>query len=565
MKMKRIFSLLTAVLMALCFCCAGVTVSAADGSVSLPYKAVTVTKGKSVTLKATVTGGTLQWSSSDTSVVKVNSSGRVTAVDNGTADVTATIKGTDKSASVKVTVGKRVEKITVNKTEVSLKPGDSFKPSIKISPSDASNKSVSISVSDKSVVKTDSKGSITAVKAGTASVTIKAADGSGKKAVITVKVSENADSSATDSSATDSTSTVAKPQSTEKTSGAFNKDITSIELAQKIKVGWNLGNSLDSCTGGSGLGLETAWGNPKTTKAMIDDIKAMGFNAVRIPVTWGLHCDDAGTVDSAWMKRVKEVVDYAYDNGMYVILNSHHDNEYYRIGECIKSEDTYKVYEKKMTVLWTQIANTFKGYSERLIFETLNEPRTEGSAKEWVGGTPEERKVVENLNAAIVGAIRATGGNNAYRHIMVPAYAATSTMSVLRNMKIPDDDRVIVSVHAYSPYNFAMNAGGSSDFSDSDKRELDNFFSDLNKYFVSKGRAVIIGECGCINKGNEEDRLEWVDYYIKGAKAYGIPCFWWDNNSNPGQTGEETFGIYNRRKGEWGEENIAKALAAAGK
>lgn len=554
MRIKRIISMFLTAAMVLSLCCGGITVSAEESFVSLPYRSVTVSKGKAVTLKANVTGeGELQWSSSDKSVARVSSSGKVTGVENGSATVTVKIKGTDKSASVKISVGKRVEKITVDKTEITLKTGETYKPEVKISPSDAANKTVRFSVSDKKVVKTDSKGQITALAEGTAKVTVKASDGSGKKTVITVNVGSGAVKSDTP-----------KPQPEEKTTGGFNKDITSIELASKIKVGWNLGNSLDAI-GSSGLNTETAWGNPKTTQSMIDDIKAMGFNAVRIPVSWGQHCDEKGRVDSEWMKRVKEVVDYAYNNDMYVILNSHHDNGYYRIGDCVNNEKRYKNSEQKMTVLWRQIAKEFKNYDERLIFETLNEPRAEGSPKEWVGGTPEERTVVENLNAAIVSAIRATGGNNAYRHIMIPAYAATSNMSVLRTMKIPDDDRIIISVHAYDPYNFAMNANGSDDFTDSDRRSLLNFFGNLNKYFVSSGRAVIIGECGCINKDNPEDRLEWVDYFIKGAKEYGIPCFWWDNNSRPGQKGSETFGIYNRSKGEWSNEEIAKALVAAAK
>lgn len=560
MKIKRIISLLLTLVITMSLCCSGITVSAAEASVKLPYKTLTVSKGKAVTVKAEVTGGELQWTSSDESVVTVSSSGRIVGVDNGSAVVTAAVQGTDKSASVKVSVGRRVESVAVSEKSVTLKKGDVYKPTVKVSPADAANRAVSMSVSDKSVVKTDSKGQITALKNGTATVTVKSTDGSGKKAVIKVTVSDKS----ADKSADKSETAAAKPASNEKTSGGFNKDITSMELVSKIKVGWNLGNSLDAL-GGSGLSSETAWGNPKTTKAMIDDIKDMGFNAVRIPVSWGQHCDSTGKVDDAWMKRVKEVVDYAYDNGMYVILNSHHDNSYYVIGECIKSEENYKASEKKMTVLWTQIANTFKDYSERLIFEAMNEPRTEGSTKEWAGGTAPEREVVENLNAAIVSAIRDTGGNNAYRHVMVPAYAATSNMSVLRTMKIPDDDRVIISVHAYDPYNFAMNGDGPSDFTDDDRKYLDSFFGNLNKYFVSKGRAVIIGECGCINKGNPEDRAQWVDYYVRGAGSYGIPCFWWDNNSGAGQKGWETFGIYDRKKGQWSCPDVAQALVSAAK
>ncbi|MBQ7783577.1 MAG: glycoside hydrolase family 5 protein, partial [Oscillospiraceae bacterium] len=268
--------------------------------------------------------------------------------------------------------------------------------------------------------------------------------------------------------------------------------------------------------------------------------------------------------DESWMKRVKEVVDYAYDNDMYVILNSHHDNEYYDIGGCVSDEKILESSVKKMTKLWTQIAKTFKNYDERLIFETMNEPRTEGSAKEWVGGTAPEREIVHKLNAEILSAIRKTGGNNAYRHVMMPTYAATSSTNILKQMEIPDDDRIIISVHAYSPYNYAMNGSYSKDFSENDMKELDRFFSDLNSIFISKGRPVVIGEFGAVNKGNEDDRCKWAEYYIKVAKNYVIPCVWWDNNSGSSK-GNECFGLYNRRTGEWMFEKLLKALIDASK
>lgn len=534
--------------MAMSLVCA-IPVSAAEPAVNLAYSTVTVTKGRAITLKASVSGVsdyTLVWSSSDKTIASVTSSGKVTGIKNGTADITVKIKDTDASDTVRVTVGKRVTEVAVKETEIVLKPEDTYSISAAVSPSDASNKKLSYSSSNKKVATVNSKGEITAVKNGTAEITVRSTDGTGKKAVITVTVSSSAVSSA-----------VKKSESTEKTTGGFDKNITAAELTADMKIGWNLGNSLDAL--GSGMDSETAWGNPKTTQKMIDDIRAAGFNTIRIPVSWGRHTDKTGTVDSAWMARVKEVVDYAYDKGMYVILNSHHDNEYYDIGGCVKSEDTYKDSEKKMTSLWTQISKTFKKYDHHLIFETMNEPRTEGSAKEWTGGTAEEREIVYSLNDAITKAVRKTGGNNAYRYIMVPAYAATSNMSVLRTMKLPDDDRIIVSVHAYSPYNYAMNGSYSKNFSDSDKKELDKFFSDLNSVFVSKGISVVIGEFGAVNKGNESDRCLWAEYYVKGAGKYGIPCIWWDNNSKTSK-GSECFGLYNRNTGEWVFEELLKTL-----
>lgn len=333
-------------------------------------------------------------------------------------------------------------------------------------------------------------------------------------------------------------------------SGEFDMELTAMALASDMKAGWNLGNSLDAFSG-SGLSSETSWGNPKTTQALVQDIRDMGFTTIRIPVTWGIHADDTGHVDEEWMARVKEVVDYAYGIGMYVILNTHHDNSYYDIGGCVESEETYEKTLAKMTGLWTEIAETFRDYDEHLVFETLNEPRTEGSANEWSGGTKEEREIVYGLNEAIVQAIRATGGNNAYRFIMVPCYGATNNMDVLRTMTLPEDDRILVSVHAYSPYLFAMAESGGSEFTNSDRVEITAIFRSLNNIFIQKGIPVVIGEYGCTNKDNLEDRIAWAEHYVSTAKGYGIPCVVWDNNSPKGQTGEECFGLYDRKAGEW--------------
>ncbi len=350
----------------------------------------------------------------------------------------------------------------------------------------------------------------------------------------------------------------------EERADAFDTSITALELAAAMKVGWNLGNSLDAFSA-KGLDSETSWGNPKTTQKLVDDIRDMGFTTIRIPVSWGIHADENGHVEEEWMARVKEVVDYAYNDGLYIVLNSHHDNSYYDIGGCAESEDSYQESLKKMSGLWTEIAETFKGYDERLIFETMNEPRTEGSANEWSGGTEAEREIVYGLNDAIVSAIRATGGNNTFRFIMVPCYGANSQYNILSTMKLPEDDRIMVSVHAYTPYVFAMQGeGGTALFSASHKSELDSLFRNLNVLFVKKGIPVVIGEFGCTNKDNIEERCAWAEYYISGAKLYGIPCIVWDNNSERGQTGEECFGLYERKSGEWLWPELVETMIQAG-
>ena len=213
---------------------------------------------------------------------------------------------------------------------------------------------------------------------------------------------------------------------------------TAMEITQDMGVGWNLGNSLDAWPGvlgqTQGLESETFWGNPKTTQALINAVKAKGFNTIRIPVTWGNHMDSNNNVDTAWMARVKEVVNYAYNNGMYVILNVHHD-------EWNKpTSSNYSAASTKLKALWKQIATEFKGYDRHLIFEGMNEPRNYKGSHEWDGGIQEYWTVVNKLNADFVSTVRATGGNNSTRLLMIPSYAASMDFSVRLFLFAPEDD-----------------------------------------------------------------------------------------------------------------------------
>ncbi|MDE5992597.1 MAG: glycoside hydrolase family 5 protein, partial [Oscillospiraceae bacterium] len=281
------------------------------------------------------------------------------------------------------------------------------------------------------------------------------------------------------------------------------RDIPSTELVKEIKIGWNLGNTLDS-NGGTGVDSETSWGNVLTTKEMITTVKNSGFNIIRIPTTWGIHMDENNVVDEAWMNRVQEVVDYAYSQDMFVILNIHHEewhDPYYET----EAEAT-----EKLKALWTQIGTRFAGYNEKLIFEGLNEPRKRNTGVEWNGGDDEGREVVNHFNAAFVETIRGLGGNNAKRHLMIPGYAASSTDSALKAIKVPEgDDKIIISVHAYTPYAFAL----SDDFSarkfspdDPSANDIIYLMDTLKTTFIDKGTPVIIGEFGARAKANEDIR-----------------------------------------------------------
>ncbi|MGD9154161.1 MAG: cellulase family glycosylhydrolase [Bacillota bacterium] len=328
-------------------------------------------------------------------------------------------------------------------------------------------------------------------------------------------------------------------------------NMTALQIVSEMKIGWNLGNTMD--TGGA----ETAWGNPVTTHAMIDKIKQQGFNTLRIPTTWNNHFGGAPnyTIDPAFLDRVEQIANYAFDNNMYVIINVHHDNSWAR--PTYADLPTVKT---KLTAIWTQVANRFKNYGDYLIFETLNEPRLEGSPEEWTGGTAEGRDCVNQENLAAVNAIRATGGNNATRFLMCPTYAAATYQSTLDAYVVPNNDsRVIVSLHSYAPYTFAMQYPGVSSWgTDADKASLNAEFDMLYNKFVKNGRAVVIGESGTTNKNNTSVRVAHAEYYYRALKARQITGIWWDNNESA--VGGENFGIFNRSALTWYFPEIANAV-----
>ena len=338
-------------------------------------------------------------------------------------------------------------------------------------------------------------------------------------------------------------------------SGDTLKNADTEAILEGMGLGWNLGNSLDA-TGGSGLDTETSWSNPKTTQALIDKVKSLGFNTVRVPVSWGKHVSgDNYTIDSAWLARVKEVVDYCYKNDMYVILNIHHDTKssasasgagYYPRSSAYSSSEEF------VTSVWSQMAEYFKDYDYHLIFETLNEPRLIGTGCEWwfnKWNIPSEVKdaidCINKLNQKAVDTIRDTGSNNRGRLIMCPGYDASIDGATVSGFKLPTDisgnkNRIAVSIHAYSPYNFAMNVdtsnGATSTYSSSIKDELKNLFSTLKSNFRDKGIPVVIGEFGSTDKNNTAERVKWATDYTALAKKNNIPCVLWDNNA---------FAVYN--------------------
>ena len=337
--------------------------------------------------------------------------------------------------------------------------------------------------------------------------------------------------------------------------------VTAAELVSKMNIGWSLGNTLDSTNGtllktSKATAWETAWGNPVTTEQLIQTVIDRGFNVIRIPVSWNDHLlpgSDYEIVDS-WMDRVQEVVDYAYNHGAYVILNIHHESwhmPYY---------DNKEKGAELLVKVWKQIAKRFENYDERLIIEGMNEPRKVGTNVEWTGGDQEGWEVVNYFNNVFVETIRQSGGNNPYRILMIPAYAANCWEGI-KHLEVPEgDDKLIVSVHAYEPYNFALNIKGSGVWNN-DTKTIDSIMKNLDDLFVSKGTPVILGEFGAMYKPHEDnlaERAAWAEYYVRAAKSVGIPCCWWDNGAFEGDG--ELFGLIDRESYEWKYEAVVDGL-----
>ncbi len=326
------------------------------------------------------------------------------------------------------------------------------------------------------------------------------------------------------------------------------------EIVEAMNVGWNLGNTFDCYDFASWTSDgETAWGNPKTTAAMIKSVKDAGFNSIRIPVTWGDHMN-GNTIDSAWMNRVQEVVDYAYNEGMFVILNMHHDDYTW----FTPNDTEYASDSAKLKAIWQQISERFRNYGDRLLFEGMNEPRTVGTANEWMGGTAAERAVINKYEQDFVDTVRASGGNNAERTLVVTSYAASAVDSAINDVKVPSGGNIIVSVHYYAPWKFAD--GQTTQFTDKDKSELEATFGKLKSKFINSGTPVIIGEFGCVAAASDSVRSQYFDYYISTAKKYGIKCFVWDNGVS---SGESSFGIFDRTALSWNNTILSGVMNGA--
>lgn len=323
---------------------------------------------------------------------------------------------------------------------------------------------------------------------------------------------------------------------------------TAYEVIKGIQIGWNLGNTLDSTNYQKQyLGeeknieyYETLWGNPITTKEMIDKVKEAGFNSIRIPVTYYDHLSNDGKIDAAWLKRVETVVNYCLDNDLYCIMDVHHDTGLYEGGSWIVADaGKFEENAEKVKILWTQIADYFKDYDYKLIFEGLNETvDSNRQGYDWNTGTEITLNVIK-LNQVFVDTVRASGGKNKHRVLAVTTYGGITDEHKLSNFTLPNDtvkDKIILAVHDYAE----------------EEQNIDKMLERLNKFIVTKNIPIMIDEFGTKADKSEERRAEIASYYVKNAKKFGIPCFWWDDGGN--------YQLFDRRNLTWKYERIKEAL-----
>lgn len=308
----------------------------------------------------------------------------------------------------------------------------------------------------------------------------------------------------------------------------------SIKFAQSLGRGWNLGNTLEACEKFSdkkaGLETETMWGNPVTTKEMIKYVKECGFDTLRIPVTWAQHLGDAPDyiIDKAWLNRVNEVVDWALELDMKVIINVHHDDAFW----LITNEENKEKAKDILTKIWAQLCERFASYDENLVFETMNEPRVANAEDEWQGN-PESREIVNYLNTEALKTIRKSGGNNKERFVLIPTYACSGLKENVEALSLPDDNRVIVSVHYY------FGTAHESEFPDNEKEwginekaSLYHTFKTIHKQFIAKGYGVCKSEFGWTDRDNLENLAKNARFYVELCEKFGFSCIVWDNGSS---------------------------------
>ena len=336
--------------------------------------------------------------------------------------------------------------------------------------------------------------------------------------------------------------------------GVMREDLTALEATRLMGNGINLGNTLEACDNNVGiktntpLSYETHWGQPKTTQAMIDGMKAAGFDTIRIPVAWmtnATHLYEGDyTIDADYMDRVEEVVRYARKAGMYVIINDHWDGGWYGMFGS-ESAETRALAMEAYKGMWQQIAERFRDYSDYLIFESANEElggRFDENSPLYCSDsvvtylTDDERYALTNeINQTFVDVVRATGGNNATRFLLIAGYSTDIDQTCDDRFQMPKDtvdSKLMVSVHYYDPWSYcgASSAASATKWGKvSDYEYMDQQLAKMTK-FTEAGYGVVIGEYGALpcSDGLKDNTLAYHTAFLDACTKYNLTNCLWD-------------------------------------
>jgi endoglucanase len=315
---------------------------------------------------------------------------------------------------------------------------------------------------------------------------------------------------------------------------AATEPTTAPEVVSAMQPGWNLGNSLDS------VGTdETAWGNPAVTKELFDKVKGQGFNSVRIPVTIGQYEGAAPgyTINAATLDRVQQVADWALADGLYVLLDVHHDSWQWVSAMATKHDAVMAQY----TATWTQLAARFRDESSKLLFEGINEPQFTGTS-----GDAQDYSLLDELNVAFDQTVRSSGGGNATRVLVLDTLNANAGQSrldaLVTSYTALNDPNIAATFHYYGYWPFSVNVAGGTRFDATAQQDVTDTFARVSQTLIARGIPVILGEYGLLgfdsHTGTIEqgEKLKFFEYLGYEARTTGVTTMLWDNGQHLDRT-----------------------------
>jgi aryl-phospho-beta-D-glucosidase BglC (GH1 family) len=302
------------------------------------------------------------------------------------------------------------------------------------------------------------------------------------------------------------------------------------QYVEDMQPGWNLGNTFDAGGG------ETSWGNPVVTEEFIQAVRNQGYRSIRIPITWNhrLGSGPEYIIEEEFADRIREVVDWSLDAGLYVMINLHHDSHW-----MLNMENERDTVMEKYKAVWRQIASLFKDYPSKLMFESINEPRF---SDDWNKDEPVYFEMLDELNTAFHKIVRSSGGFNATRPLVLPTLTASPSEARIRELyktiERLDDPNLIATIHYYGYYPFSINLGGVTTFDETSREDIVQAFDRAYNTFVARGIPVIIGEFGLLGFDKNVETiqhgeiLKYFEYFSYYAREKRMTHMLWDNGQH---------------------------------